>query len=136
MKRFVLLSLAVILFAGLAYGADNEFKFRKSILYTITYLTGENTAKILEDVYFRELWDSEAIEKAPQMMPSGDVYYQTKNYIYAEFLKVYKDGKKESFLMPLKNIVEIKMTIATGFDAGSSSSENAPQKEELEMSIK
>ena len=68
-------------------------------------------------------------------MPSGEVYYQTKSITYAEFLKVHKNGKKESFLIPSKNIVEIKMTITTGFDAGSSSNEDTSQNEKIEMSI-
>ena len=135
MKRYLFLILIVFLFGNLAY-ADKEFKFRKNILYTITYQIDDDTTRTLEDIYFRDLWDSSAIEKTPYMTASGEVYNQTKSITYMEFLKTYKDGRKESFLIPAKNIVEIKMVIAKGFDAGSSSTEEMIEDTKLEMKIK
>ena len=49
---------------------------------------------------------------------------------------MHKDGKKESFLILTKNIVEIKKLLAKGFDAGDSDAGDALKSEKLEMSIK
>jgi len=139
MNRFFIIFLVLFIFVSSAY-ADQEFKFRKNIQYTITYVVGDNTVRILEKVYFRKIWDSEAIEKLPYILPSGEVYMQSKRITYVELLKVAKNGRKESFLIPNKNILEIKMVIATGLDSGESSGDESTESQsgdsKLNMSIK
>ena len=137
MKKYIFTLFFVLFTANMAFSADKEFKFRKNILFTITYQISENETRMLENVYFRNLWESGSIETEPALLATGDTLDMSRKLTYVEFLKVYENGRKESYLVPLKNIVEIKMLITKGlFKAGTDPSAPSEPQADLELKIK
>ena len=136
MKYFIFLFVSMFVFANTAFSSEKEFNFRRNTLYTITYLIGENKTKTLEDVYYKDLWTSDPVEKVPFIALTGEITLQPKYLTYVEVLKIYAEGKKESYIIPVKNIVEIKIVITKGFKAGSDSESESEGDSKLKMSIK
>ncbi|MDP8247511.1 MAG: hypothetical protein P9M00_05190 [Candidatus Tritonobacter lacicola] len=123
MKRSIYLSFMLLLFiTGNLFAttqiagskvSHKQYYFRANAVYTITYMINEKETQALEEVYFKDIWLSPASESEFTYMESMSQAPQQndKFYYLVEFWKDYADGKQESYLIPVRSIVEIKYVV-------------------------
>ena len=107
--------LAVPAQAEKEHGWDShrEYIFQPNVLYTVTYAIDERETRILEKAYFKQIWLSPLTESEHAFIdPASSVPQEHfKRFSLAEFWKEYPDGRQESYLIPVRNIVEVRYLV-------------------------
>jgi len=92
------------------WDSHQEYIFQPNVLYAVTYVIDERESRMLESAYFKQIWSSplSASEHAFVDPASSVPQEHYKRFYLAEFWKEYPDGRQESYLIPVRNIVEVR----------------------------
>ena len=123
MKRSICLSIMLLsIVSGNLFGATRvdpikpshkQYYFRANAVYTISYRVNERETKTLEEVSFIDIWLSPPSELEYSYLDPASTFPQEhyKSYYLIEFWKEYADGKQESYLIPVRDIVEVQFIV-------------------------
>lgn len=110
MIKKILLSL--LFYSRFCYAVE-EFDFKKSLSYTIMYLTTTYEIVVEEGMYFQKQWNiqvecKDIVEKSPAYIL--EIKRTEKQYkIFIEFLHVEEDGTRTLELIPIEKIINISL---------------------------